>query len=402
MAASGSALLMSRRVFARQIQAHAPAATRKYHALQLKQNSSSVLFAAAASCRPGPAHTTPFNTRPQHHSRRGFSAVSALETTLTATQHVFTELHSLTGTPWYLTIPLIALSINLVTRFPMSIFSRRTAQRRAKLAPLLQAWEVRHAKDIAADPKTAAFSVKKRQAEVVKRVKRTSKRVYKIWGVQRFKDFAGFSVLPFWLVGIETLRRLCGGPRGLIGTLVFGPDEKAAVTSPGEAMAASSNPSDAVSVTDLASSSVLDNIPAGADPSLATGGCLWFPDLMVADPLHILPFALSAVLVLNILPRSQEGIRRLFGLDTNQIGVAQDNASVRLTRVFLIMAVAIGPATMDLPAAIHLYWLSSSALTLIQTDLLNKIMPIPKTKIKPCLRNATVYLRPARPQAPQL
>lgn len=239
----------------------------------------------------------------------------------------------------------------------------------------------------------------KREAEVVRRMKTTSKRIYKAWGVQRYKDFVGLGVFPVWLVGIEALRRLCGGPRGLLGTLVFGAKEEVKEgTGEAVAPAASSNSVEAVSVVDV----IRDVVPAGADPSLATGGCLWFPDLMAADPLHILPFALSAVLVLNILPRSQSGMRRLFGLQDAQMGMVESKTPERLMRVFLLMAVAIGPATLDLPAAIHLYWLASSTTTLIQTELLSKLMPIPKPTIKPCRGNETL-LRPTRPkkQGPQ-
>ncbi|KAK0639411.1 membrane insertase OXA1/ALB3/YidC, partial [Cercophora newfieldiana] len=314
---------------------------------------------------------------------------------LTTTQHLFTELHHITGTPWFLTIPLIALSINLIARLPVSIYTRRILIRRAKLAPLFQAWNTRHGKEITLNPQTGALPIEGRRAELKSRMKATAKRIYKDFGVQEFKTYTPLAIFPVWLIGIESLRRLCGGPRGLIGTLVFGPDDKT-TSATGEAAAASSNPADAVSVTDIAQ----DIVPPGADPSLATGGCLWFPDLMAADPLHILPFAISAVLMLNILPASQRslaGMRRLFVSDTNQSGVVETQTSTRLTRAFLIMALAIGPVTMDLPAALHLYWLSSSTITFIQSEILEKRMPLPKFEMKPCSRQDSVYLRPYRP-----
>ncbi|KAK4455108.1 mitochondrial inner membrane protein OXA1L [Podospora aff. communis PSN243] len=385
----GTALSAGRISFSRQSHVLSTGASRNYHALH--RNSSPVLFAVAAS-RSKPPSTNPLHSHTQIQSRRPFSAVSALETTLTTTQHLFTELHNITGTPWYLTIPLIALSINLVTRFPLSIYARRVAVRRAKLTPLFQAWAIKHARDITFEPKFAV-SQKARHAEIASRTKQTGKRIFKAWGVQRFKDFSPLGFFPVWLLGIESIRRLCGGPRGLIGTLVLGPDE-ATTTATGDAISASSDPADAASVAEITQ----DIVSSGADPSLATGGCLWFPDLMVADPLHILPLALSAVLVLHILPKSQAGIQRVFGLDRTSNQVVESQNPQRLTRAFLIMAVAIGPVTMDLPAALHLYWLSSATLTLIQTEVLAKLMPIPKQKVNPCSNNESIYLRPGRPE----
>ncbi|KAK0613599.1 hypothetical protein B0T14DRAFT_282031 [Immersiella caudata] len=393
MISSGSVLSAGRIRFAPKSRALSQIAARNYHALH--RSPSSVLFAVAAS-RSKPPNINQLPGHTQLQPRRPFSAVSALGTTLATTQHLFTELHNVTGTPWFLTIPLIALAINLVCRFPLSIYIRRIVIRRAKLKPLFQAWTTRHAQDIMLDPKVASKPQPARGAEIEARVKKTSKRIFKVWGVQRYKDFSALGVFPVWLIGIEALRRMCGGPRGLIGTLVFGLDEK--TTAPtGEAIAASSSPADVVSVADIAQ----DIIPASADPSLATGGCLWFPDLMVADPLHILPVALSTVLVLNVLPRSQVGIRRVFGLDANQHEVVESKTPQRLTRALLVVAVAIGPATMDLPAALHLYWLSSATLTLLQAELLAKIMPMPKEKVKPCSKNESIYLRPARPETKQ-
>ncbi|KAK0705399.1 hypothetical protein B0H67DRAFT_466655, partial [Lasiosphaeris hirsuta] len=328
---------------------------------------------------------------------RSFSAAAALDTTLLSAQDLFTGLHSLTGTPWFITIPLIALSINLVARLPLTIYTRGIAQRRAELAPLFRAWSARHTKDVVLNPQvsqrlTGDALVK----EVEARFKKTSKRLFKTFGVQRWRDYTGLAVFPVWLLGIEALRRLCGGPRGFIGTLVLGPTNAQPQDGAADAVAASSNPTDAISITDVAQVVTPDLGPAGADFSLANGGCLWFPDLMMADPLHILPFALSAILVANVLPRTQSGYRALLGMDdaTNKLGLTEGRR--RLTRVFLIMAFAIGPVTMNLPAALHLYWISSSTITFIQTWLVNWFKPLPEVTVRPCKGSESLVIRPTR------
>ena len=207
------------------------------------------------------------------------------------------------------------------------------------------------------------------------------------FGVQRWKDYSGFAVFPVWLLGIESIRRLCGGPRGLMGQLVAGEEGKGEV-GVGEAVTGAT--AGGVPETEAVTAA----ITTGVDQSLATGGCLWFPDLLVPDPTHVLPFALSAVMVANVLPRTREGRRMVLGMASP--GNVQ-RGSPRLTRILLVMALAVGPITIDLPAALHLYWLSTSAIAFIQNELMNKFMPLPKQQ-KICKSQEHPYPRPRREQ----
>ncbi|KAK1772368.1 60Kd inner membrane protein-domain-containing protein [Phialemonium atrogriseum] len=358
-----------------------------------------------------PWRLTAFPASPGSPGRRHFSAIPVLETAISNTQHLITEFHLTTGAPWFLTIPLVALSINLLARLPLTVYTQRIHQRRAKLAPLLQAWHVRHSKEVARLPAMPAPEFKK---EVTSRFEKTSKRLYSEFGVQGWKNYISFASFPFWLTGIEALRRLCGGPRGLLGSLVFGrkeegtPEPDATVAA---AASASSNPPDAISVTDViqvedhALTELSSSFPPGSDPSLATGGCLWFPDLMAPDPLHILPFLLSAILVLNILPRSASGIQALFNFQTKseqkapkpgntEVTTARPKIHGRLQRALLGVALVVGPVTMDLPAALHLYWVSSAAITYIQTEAIGRFMKMPKSKIRQCTGTESLIPRP--------
>ncbi|AEO71755.1 uncharacterized protein THITE_2058099 [Thermothielavioides terrestris NRRL 8126] len=129
---------------------------------------------------------------------------------------------------------------------------------------------------------------------------------------------------------------------------------------------------------------------------MATGGCLWFPDLMVADPYHILPVALSAILVLNMLPRSQAGLRLLLGgEDTQPAKAVGVKWRMRLQRALLMVAVFVGPATMDLPAALHLYWIASATVTWAQTAIIWRLMPLPKT-VAPAKKSELNFVMPRR------
>lgn len=295
-------------------------------------------------------------------TRRISDLPTTLSSALSLTQSLITTLHTTTLTPWYLTIPLLALTLHLAARLPLSLYTRRIHVRRAGLVPLLQAWRARHTMAVAASPA--------RKDEVAKRLALTTKRVYHKWGVERWKDSVGLAAMPVWLVGIEALRRMCGGPKGLIGTVVFGPG-----AAEGEGGA---------------------GVGEGLAEGLSTGGCLWFPDLTVADPLHLLPFALSVVLVANVMPRTQVGARRMFGLDGGGATAPMGKTSERLRRGLVVMALAIGPVTMDLPAALHLYWLSSSTLSLLQTELTAYFMPLPNSTLRPCTEMELRFIRPRR------
>lgn len=326
---------------------------------------------------PPISHSSPTThtslTLPTTIPRRAFSIAPAVTTAINTTQDLILALHTLTGV-WFVTIPLVALSINLVARLPLAIYTRRILQRRVSLTPLTYAWYHRHARDVQADPQFAGVSTQKRTGEIQRRYVRSMWDMNSRFGVQRWKDYCGFAVFPVWLVGIESIRRLCGGPRGLMGQLVAG--EEKGRGELGEAVTAV--------------------ITTGADQSLATGGCLWFPDLLVPDPTHILPFALSAVMVANILPRTREGLRMVLGMESP--GNVQ-KGSPRLTRVLLVMAVAVGPITIDLPAALHLYWLSTSTIAFIQNELINRYMLLPKQQ-KICRVQEYPYPRPRRQQEP--
>ncbi|KAK3946444.1 hypothetical protein QBC46DRAFT_369792 [Diplogelasinospora grovesii] len=362
---------------------------------------------ARPSALLGGSHTTnPHSLRAAHliisrrphltpGTRRNITIAAAVETTITTTQHLFTELHHVTGTPWFVTIPLIALSVNLIARLPLTIYTRKVAQRRAELTPIIRAWSTRHVKDISKEARLVPGQAP--NEEVGKRLLKTSRRLFEGFGVQRWKDYSSFGVFPVWIISIESLRRLCGGPRGLIGTLVFG--SKSAEEG-GSSATSSSDAADVVSTEAVpATQDVMSAVGSGADPSLATGGCLWFPDLMAADPSHILPFALSAILVANILPRTQYGLRAFFGMEQPEgkpTTIAQTPLGVRFHRALMIVALFVGPATMDLPAALHLYWISSATLTMLSTELVHKFMPLPKSDIKPCAGVDSVLMRPTR------
>ena len=332
----------------------------------------------------------------QAATRRNLHSQTFLDTSLHAAHGLITGLHTVTHTPWFLTIPLVALGVNVLFRLPFVIHAQRIAQRRMKLAPLFQAWAQKHFRDVAKEGVPPA----RQRAEVALRQVRTSKKLYKQWGLQQWKMHGSILSFPFWLLVIETIRRMCGGPLGLLGQL-FRRDRGDGTAPDAPTMAP---PSVTPAPTDISAlnaagdgSRSLEAVSSVTDlyePSLTDGGCLWFQDLTVADPYHVLPFALSVVLVANLIPKSDTARRALFGLgppkgvDAAAAGpvVSQSRMMRGLHRGLLLVSASVGVITLHFPSAIHLYWLASSCASYLLVKGVNRFMPMPKIQTKPARR----------------
>lgn len=347
--------------------------------------------------------------------RRNFSVASSLETAVYEATQLITTIHTATGTPWYITIPLAALAVNLVVRVPVSIYSRKLEQKRTRLLPLFWAWNSRHTENvICANPGKPMAAV---QTAIQKRTLASERRISKDHGVQSWKiNYLGSIIaLPFFLTTIQGVRRLCGAGGGIFG-LFSNPLPKISRSLSGkegveEAASTPSTAGHAVAQTPLnadiaqvdssaVAASTSSQAPLGADllgyePSLSTGGCLWFPDLTVPDPYHVLPVMLSAAMLWVVLPKTLEHTRQL--LDPTAINLTW---RTRLHRALLVISLAIGPLTMHLPAAMHLYWISSTLIATAQRDLVQKIWKLPKNDYQRPKGSDALLVQPPPPQPP--
>jgi inner membrane protein COX18 len=128
--------------------------------------------------------------------------------------------------------------------------------------------------------------------------------------------------------------------------------------------------------------------PIGIEESLATEGALWFPNLLEADPQLVLPFMLSASILLN-----------LFGHQRIALGPWQ----TRFRRGMGVAALCVGPIMMHVPSALLLYWVSSSLMAYGQALLIDWAIPIAKP-VTPCepKRPMRTGLGMERPSAPSV
>jgi inner membrane protein COX18 len=257
-----------------------------------------------------------------------------------ATAHALIEaLHTSTGLPWVYTLPLAALTVRATLILPLSIYSRRVTQKQACLAPLVQSWQ--HVLRKEAMDEAGHLGPQAVQQKLLWRMRQKRSEIYGRWGCQIWKTMLPLVQLPVWLTAIEAVRAMCGTRAGLLGMIMR-----------------SDNDADAISA----------GIPK--ELSLATEGALWFPDLLVPDPQLILPFLLSGAVFLNL---------------TNARGRAANQAvwQRRLQRSLKLVALALGPLTLQVPSAMLVYWISSSLLAYVQAVILDRAMPMPPA-IKPC------------------
>jgi mitochondrial inner membrane protein COX18 len=261
-----------------------------------------------------------------------------LETGVAAAHTLIEGLHASTGLPWVYTLPLAALAIRATCILPISIYARRKIHRQAALAPVVQSWQHVLRKETMRE--TGYLGPHVTQQKLLWQLRRKRSEIYKRWGCQVWKTMLPLVQLPVWLTAIEAVRAMCGIRTGLLGMI-------------------------------LRSEKNADSPIAGIEKeaSFATDGALWFPDLLVPDPQMILPFMLTGAVLLN--------------LTNAHGGPVQSVWQRRLTNSFRVVALALGPLTLQVPAAMLVYWISSSVLAYIQAVILNRAMPMPPA-VKPC------------------
>lgn len=105
--------------------------------------------------------------------------------------------------------------------------------------------------------------------------------------------------------------------------------------------------------------SALRAMAAAKVPSLVDGGTLWFNDLSVADPTYGLPLLAAGSFLLTIELNAADGMEG-----------QTDKMRSRFKNIMRGVAVIIVPFTIDLPAAVFMYWTASNCVSLAQASLL--------------------------------
>lgn len=286
-----------------------------------------------------------FHSTPQHRF---------LDTCFEQTYTLFNGLHTVTGLPWAATLPLAGLGVRLLLVAPLSIASDNIARRRLALQPLRHAW-AHHLKGVVFK-KHAAAGPKACQRALAQALGRKMREINKRMGTQMWKGFLHLAQIPIFLVVIETIRKMSGVHDGLLGLLA----KSLTWTTPGD-----SSPD--------GGQELIQDLVVPVVRSFAEEGALWFPNLLVPDPISALPFLLSATILLNI------HLQRRQARDVTKW-------SRRYFNIMTTVGLMVGPLTMQLPAAMHIYWLSTSTFAIGQNLVLHKYFPR-GSPVQPCAQS---------------
>lgn len=282
-----------------------------------------------------------FHASPQHRF---------MDTCCMVVHNTLTSMHSFTGLPWVATIPCLALVVRILFLSPVTIYTHNLSRRRAALKPMLFAWA--QGIRIKVHQEHGAKGPKFCQKQVVKEHLRKAAEINKRHGTQLYKGYLSILPFPFIIIVIETLRKMCGVSQSLFVLVASGflpEDQSITEAIPLEQL--------------IAQDQGKDLIPF--EESFGNEGALWFQDLLVPDPLMILPFALSATLFMNI------------SYQTSQMeGISESTWQRRLSRSTKVLALAAGPLTLQFPSVMLLYWISSSLFALGQLVLLKRYLPL--------------------------
>jgi inner membrane protein COX18 len=263
------------------------------------------------------------------------------------------------GVPWYAAIPATALITRGLLVTTAGAWARSLTARYVGLHPLRQALAFQKRDEILQrgnfrSPKEATILVKKQvNDEVAKLDKR--------WNVTlRGQIGWTFAQIPIFFAMAETIRQKCAARDGLLGL--------------GFSAFKSEDPTAAVGEVAVTTSRWFE-------PSLANEGMLWFQDLLLPDPTGALPFIVSGLMFANIY--------------TTKNTVENGAKWPLFFRRFLLgIALIIGPLCQNLPAALMLYWGSSTSSVMLWNAWLDWKYPAPRG-FTACKRPLQIPPKPA-------
>lgn len=338
-------------------------------------------LASLATRRPDIPRQPKFGPVGRGVQARHMHWTAVIESSIKATEDTLVGLHALVGLPWYLAIPAVAVGVNFAVRFPLQYYVRNRFLKRYDISHLPKAWMIRHAMMIGGD-------------HSARMARKSTRRLYKERGIQQWKNYLPVLSVAPWLVVSDALRRVTGVDGGLLSLLL---PEKSYVVND------SSKTADALDVWTgqdvlAATQEVTDAVQPAVltiQQSLASGGALWFPDLTAADPYALLPFMLSASFLHNVLPRDRKAIMSLLKPGQEDVPRTRPEKLRNVVqRSFILVALLAPFITMNLPAGMLLYWVSSSALTAVNSLLIDYFQPAPTT---PNPKGAVCMGRPMLP-----
>ncbi|KAL4896480.1 60Kd inner membrane protein-domain-containing protein [Aspergillus ambiguus] len=268
--------------------------------------------------------------------------------------------HSVSGLSWALSIPLTAVIVRTSIAMPLQMFSRLQARKERDLLPLLNSWSKYYSQDLLRRKGQSPDSILPPdiRRDLAKCLKKKREELHKRFQVVPYWKGLNFLQLPIWISVMESLRAMSGNDKGLIPYLLslVEPASRSAGSSP---------------------------LHLAVEPSLATEGALWFPDLLAGDTTGLLPAALTLSILLNVRAGWKvPPLRDLADLPKPELAKQFVFRGLRAFIQFMALNVGLSAYVSGMPSALMLYWITSSNIATLQTLFLEKYM-FAKKPLKP-------------------
>ena len=291
-----------------------------------------------------------------------------LDVCLSQTHTLLGNLHTVTGLSWVLTLPLAALLIRGVIITPMMIYNAKNRERVASSSPFLYAWS--HVLQRKVNKEHGSLGPEKAEKILKADLKIKKAELYRTMKISTWKSYVPLLQFPVWLLMIETIRKMSGAPNGLL-SLLAKPFSQTVEQNRETTLQA-----------------INSNIPV--EQSFSIEGALWFHNLLAPDPQLILPFLLSGILFGNIYRQGQV---------VNASGVPVGKWGNRYSNSLKVVALAVGPLTLQVPTAMLVYWITSSTFALLSNETLDRIYP-PARRMVPCKLRSPIGALDMNPKTP--
>ncbi|KAL5365550.1 hypothetical protein BJX96DRAFT_169193 [Aspergillus floccosus] len=242
---------------------------------------------------------------------------------------------------------------------PLQMFSRLQARKERDLLPLLNSWSKYYSQDLLRQKGQSTDSILPPdiRRDLAKNIKKKREELHKRFEVVPYWKGLNFLQIPVWISVMESLRAMSGNDKGLVPYLL--------------------------SLVEPASSGDSSPIHLAVEPSLATEGALWFPDLLAGDATGILPAALTMSILLNVRTGWKvPPLRDLADLPKPELAKQFVFRGIRTSIQFLALNVGLSAYVSGMPSALMIYWITSSNIATLQTLFLEKHM-FAKKPLKP-------------------
>ncbi|KAF2793558.1 hypothetical protein K505DRAFT_325374 [Melanomma pulvis-pyrius CBS 109.77] len=289
-------------------------------------------------------HVAPTAARPRARAFHASAPRRApIDAWLTIPHEMLQLLH--TSLPWYAALPVSAFLLRGALTLAVGRRVRASTARYIGLAPLRQAltFQIRDKmmrEGQFKNPKEAKLTISR---NVRRRIADLDRR----WNCT-LRGQLGWTLLqlPIFLTMADLIRHMCNTREGLLGMTL-------------NAIGLGENRGAELHGVNLGPPNMW------FDPTLASEGMLWFPNLIVPDPTGVLPFVVSALMFTNVY------------MSNNSPDAAgkMSRGAKAVRRLLLGVTLVIGPLCQEVPAAMLLYWASSTSSVLLWNLWLDRKFP---------------------------